>query len=186
MATKLAVALILVVVGHPVVTVAQSNPSGVMGDLISQVDQVETKIVGLAKAIPEPAYDWRPGDGVRSVSEVFRHVAGENYFVAAKIAGTIPPSATGITGKAHKEALSYEERKMTRAQVISALEQSFAFLKQSMANTPADRLESLTDYSGNKITTRNAWLHTTTHLHEHLGQLIAYARSNRVVPPWSR
>ena len=30
------------------------------------------------------------------------------------------------------------------------------------------------------------WIGATTHLHEHLGQLIAYARSNGVVPPWSR
>jgi len=37
------------------------------------------------------------------------------------------------------------------------------------------------------MTTRRAmWIGATTHLHEHLGQLIAYARSNGVVPPWSR
>jgi hypothetical protein len=30
------------------------------------------------------------------------------------------------------------------------------------------------------------WLITATHLHEHLGQLIAYARSNAVTPPWSQ
>jgi hypothetical protein len=30
------------------------------------------------------------------------------------------------------------------------------------------------------------WILTVGHLHEHLGQLIAYARSNNVVPPWSK
>src|SRR4029079_7232844 len=159
---------------------------GVMGDLVAQVASVETKIVGLARAIPESAYDWRPGEGVRSASEVFRQVAGENYFVGAKIGGLMPPADTGITGKAHQEAIAYEERKMTRAELINALEGSFAFLKKSMSNTPVERLESLIDYSGRKIPTRTAWLHATTHLHEHLGQLIAYARSNKVVPPWSR
>jgi hypothetical protein len=34
--------------------------------------------------------------------------------------------------------------------------------------------------------TRTAWLYATTHLHEHAGQMIAYARSNKIVPPWSK
>ena len=37
-----------------------------------------------------------------------------------------------------------------------------------------------------KNTTRGVWIVTATHLHEHLGQLIAYARSNNVTPPWSK
>ena len=162
MAIRMAVALILTVACQPAVVGAQSRSTdGVMGDLVAQVTTVETKIVALARAMPESVYDWRPGDGVRSTSEVLRHVAGENYFVGAKIGGTIPPSDTGITGKAHKEAISYEERTMTRVQVITALEQSFMFLKKSMADTPIDRLESLTDYSGRKATIRTACLYTT-------------------------
>jgi hypothetical protein len=178
---------VLLIVGLPVTVVAQSRPAdSAMADLVAQVSYAETKIVALAKAIPESAYDWRPGDGVRSTSEVFRHVAGENYFVGAKIGGTVPPPDTGITGKAHKEAVAYEERRMSRVDLIRALEQSFAFLKRSMADTPVDRLDSLTDYAGRKVPTRTAWLYATTHLHEHLGQMIAYARSNKIVPPWSK
>jgi uncharacterized damage-inducible protein DinB len=179
--------IVLLIVGLPVTVLAQSRPAdGVMADLVTQVSYAETKIVALAKAIPESAYDWRPGDGVRSTSEVFRHVAGENYFVGAKIGGTVPPADTGITGKTHKEAVAYEERRMRRVELIRALEQSFAFLKRSMADTPLDRLESLTDYSGRSVPTRTAWLYATTHLHEHFGQMIAYARSNKIVPPWSK
>jgi hypothetical protein len=37
-----------------------------------------------------------------------------------------------------------------------------------------------------QTTTRATWIATVTHLHEHLGQLIAYARSNNVTPPWSK
>jgi hypothetical protein len=75
---------------------------------------------------------------------------------------------------------------MSRVDLIRALEQSFAFLKRSMADAPVDRLDSLTDYAGRKVPTRTAWLYATTHLHEHLGQMIAYARSNKIVPPWSK
>jgi uncharacterized damage-inducible protein DinB len=35
------------------------------------------------------------------------------------------------------------------------------------------------------MTVRGALLLATTHMHEHLGQSIAYARTIGVVPPWS-
>ena len=39
---------------------------------------------------------------------------------------------------------------------------------------------------GQPFTMQSAWVLGTTHLHEHLGQLIAYARTNGVKPPWSQ
>ena len=54
------------------------NREGVMGDLLRDVAAVETKIVGLAKAVPDSAYDWRPGKDVRSTREVFVHVVADN------------------------------------------------------------------------------------------------------------
>jgi hypothetical protein len=95
-------------------------------------------------------------------------------------------AGTGITGAAHVETDAYEQRKMTRAQVIDAVEQSFALMKRSMTAMPDARLETMTEYSRQKVTLRSAWTRTTVHIHEHLGQLIAYARTNKIVPPWSK
>jgi hypothetical protein len=102
--------------------------------------------------------------------------------------GTPPPADTGITGNKYTETAAYEERKLTRAEIIAAVEQSFALLKKSMAATPEDKVDAPTEFfgGGRKTTVRSAWIGTATHLHEHLGQLIAYARSNKVVPPWSQ
>ena len=75
---------------------------------------------------------------------------------------------------------------MTRDQAVAALEKSFAHLKKAMAETPDARLDSTVKFFGQDRTVRQVWIATTTHLHEHLGQAIAYARSNGVVPPWSR
>jgi hypothetical protein len=47
-------------------------------------------------------------------------------------------------------------------------------------------MDAQVDMFGQKASTRRVWVMTTTHLHEHLGQLIAYARSNNVKPPWSK
>ena len=183
---KIAMALILTLAGQAVALAQSKSPEGLMGDLITDVTKVEAKVVALAKAIPESAYNWRPSDGVRSTSEVLRHVAADNYFAAANLGGVTAPD-TGIVGKEYKEVTVYEERKLTRTQVIAALEQSFVLLKKAMANTSNENLEATSNYFGTrKVSVRAAWLAATTHLHEHLGQLIAYARSNKIVPPWSR
>ena len=70
--------------------------------------------------------------------------------------------------------------------VIAELTKSFAFLKSSLTGTPDAKMDAQVDMFGQKASTRRVWVMTTTHLHEHLGQLIAYARSNKVVPPWSK
>jgi len=159
------------------------NREGVMGDLLRDVTAVEAKIVGLAKAMPDAAYDWRPGKDVRSTGEVFIHVAADNYFLPA-LMGVAAPAETGIDGKEYKTALAFEKRTMTRDQIIAELEKSFAFLKQSMTDTPDASLEAPAKFSTRKMTNRGLWIAATAHLHEHLGQLIAYARSNNVTPPW--
>ena len=66
------------------------------------------------------------------------------------------------------------------------VEQSFVFLKKTMADTTDAKMETSMKMFGRKSSVRSTWVGTATHLHEHLGQLIAYARSNKVVPPWSK
>ena len=160
------------------------TPGGVMGDLIGDVDQVQTKIVGLAKAMPEAAFEWRPSEGVRSTAETLKHVAADNYFLPA-LMGVAAPAESGVT-KEYETTIAFEKKTMSRDQVIAELEKSFAFLKQSMASFPDAKLAAPIEVFGQKMTNQRLWIATATHLHEHLGQLIAYARSNKVTPPWSK
>lgn len=155
-----------------------------MGDLLKDITDVQTKITGLAKAMPQSTYAWRPSEGVRSTAEVFAHVASDNYFLPAAI-GITAPAETGITND-FKTAAAFEKRAMTRDQLIAELDKSFAFLKASMTAMPDAKLNEAINLFGQKNTNRGLWITTATHLHEHLGQLIAYARSNKVTPPWSK
>ena len=163
---------------------AAQTRTGLMGDLIKDVGDVENKIMGLAKAMPEPAWAWRPSDGTRSTGEVFLHIAADNYLLPALL-GMAAPAETGITTD-YKTAQAFEKKSLGRDAVLAELQKSFAFLKKSMSDTPDAKLDAAVTVFGQKNTTRGMWLMTTTHLHEHLGQLIAYARSNKVVPPWSK
>jgi hypothetical protein len=167
---------LLLAVTHPL---HAQDREGVMGDLLRDVSTVETKTLGLARAIPPTLYEWRPAKGVRSIGEVLVHIAGDNYFLPALI-GVAPPPETGIDGRDNQTVAAFEARPTTRDQIIAELSKSFAFLKQAMNDTPDATLESPPKNSMRKTTVRATWIATATHLHEHLGQLIAIA------PPWSK
>jgi hypothetical protein len=164
------------------VPAAAQAPSGVMDDLLKDVQEAKGKIVGLAKAMPESAWDWRPAPGTRSTKEVFVHVTADNYFIPVG-AGSTAPAATGI-GEDYKTVAAFEKRTRTRDQILAELEQSFTFLEQQMTATTEAKLATPSKWP--KMSTRQLWIASTTHLHEHLGQLIAYARSNKVTPPWTK
>jgi uncharacterized damage-inducible protein DinB len=166
-------------------TAAAAQTAPVVTDLMNDVSQVEQKLIGLAKAMPAAKYEWRPGTGVRSVGEVFHHVARDNYLIPAAIGIPADP-ATGIKGEDYKTAMAFEKRQLKQDEIVAELEKSFAHLKKAMAGTSADKIDSKVSLFGQSFTMQQTWILATTHLHEHLGQAIAYARSNGVVPPWSQ
>lgn len=161
------------------------TPDGLMGELLNDLASAEKKVLALARAMPEASWTWRPAGeaNVRSTGEVFQHIAADNYLLPV-LAGATAPAETGIT-RDYKTVQAFEKKTMSRDAVIAELEKSFAFLRTSMSASDG-KLESPIDMFGRKSTTRGLWVTTLTHLHEHLGQLIAYARSNKVTPPWSK
>jgi uncharacterized damage-inducible protein DinB len=164
--------------------VAQQR-AGLMGDLMKDIDDVQEKLTGLAKAIPAEKFDWRPGAGVRSVGEVFLHVTADNYVMPFAV-GVDPDPATGINMKDFKTFAAFEKQKMDRDAMMAAMDKSFAHLRKAMTDTPDAKLDERVKFFGQDMSVRQVWVMTTTHLHEHLGQAIAYARTNGVVPPCSK
>lgn len=162
---------------------AQTAP--VVADLIKDVASVQQKMVALAKAMPQDKYTWRPGAGVRSVSEVFLHVASDNYLMPALV-GASMPATTHLDMKDFKTFSTFEKRTVSNDQAVAELDASFEFLKAAMQRSTAADMSKMVDMFGQKATTQSLWVSATTHLHEHLGQSIAYARMNGVVPPWSK
>jgi len=163
---------------------AAAPTAGLMADILRDVGDVERKVVGLARAVPADKYAWRPAPGVRSVSDVVMHVASDNYLFPA-ILGTPAPQATGVTAD-YKTAQAFEKRQIPRDSAIAELERSFAFLKKTLAAAPEARLGEKVSMFGQQFTMQQAWFLAAVHLHEHLGQFIAYARTNGVTPPWSQ
>lgn len=175
----------VLLIAAPAVHEVAAQPAPLVADLIRDVEGVEKKLIGLAKVTPAEKLAWRPGTGVRSIGEVFLHVASDNYFIPSGFGHAIP-EATGIKAGDFKSLQTYETRNLTREQIVSELEESFAYLKAQMAKTTAATVGNEVSMFGMKTTAQGMWILATTHLHEHLGQSIAYARTNGIVPPWSK
>jgi uncharacterized damage-inducible protein DinB len=162
----------------------QAQPA-VISSLLRDIDQLEQKLIGLAEAMPPAAMEWRPAEGVRSMNEVLMHVAADNYFLPTA-AGVDAPAGTGIRANDYPTVQAYETRRATKDEAIAAVRASFEHLRAAMRRADDASLARRLSVFGMEMTGMDLWVLTTTHLHEHLGQGIAYARSNNVVPPWSR
>ena len=149
-----------------------AKPTGFRGEFLANLNEVEDKIMELAESTPADAYNWRPAPDVRSISEVYMHIAGGNYFLATFVGVEAPK--VGDLEKKYKK----------KAEVVAELKRSFEHLRKA-ANLVND-LEKPVKMFGNQTSHRGVLVTMLSHLHEHLGQSIAYARMNGVVPPWSR
>jgi len=151
-------------------------PAGLKGEMLAWYKDAETKLIQLAEATPEAKYAWRPGKDVRSTGDVFMHVATANYG-APGFWGVKPPE--GFDFATHEKSLT------KKADILKALKDSFAHLEQGFLATADADFDKPVDLFGNKTTVRGGYLLLLAHAHEHLGQSIAYARSNGIVPPWT-
>jgi uncharacterized damage-inducible protein DinB len=158
----------------PVAAQTPAAPKGIRAEMLAQLDDAASKLQQLAEAIPEDKLAWRPGTGVRSCGEVLMHVTGANYYL---------PTFVGV--KAPADA-PQGENVADRATAIQQMRRSFDHARAAIRNTSDADLDKPVTMFGQQTTVRGALLVTVTHAHEHLGQLIAYARSNGITPPWSR
>lgn len=156
---------------------AMASPtSGPRAEFLQEIAYYEQRYTRLAEAMPSEKYSWRPGEGVRSVGEVFAHIASANYGIARALGTAFP---AGIDLKAIT-ALSSDKPKM-----IQALKDSFAHFRGAILalnDADADKPQKMFGY---QTTMRGSFIMITGHFGEHLGQSIAYARVNGVVPPWT-
>lgn len=150
-------------------------PKGFRAEFLANLDDVQSKIIALAEATPAEKFEWRPESDVRSISEVYMHIVGGNYFL---------PTFAGYKAPSNLDR-DMEKNVTTKAAVVAELKKSFDHLRAAAASVNEADLEKPVKMFGNQTTYRGVFLTAISHLHEHLGQSIAYARMNKIAPPWS-
>ena len=149
---------------------------------VMDLDTLQSKFLALSEAFPADKYAWRPAPGVRSVGEVFMHVASEYYVYTPMSYG----AARSPVIPRGPEAFKKFEESSTKADVSKHLKEGFAYMKQALEGLTPEQITGTQKIFGGDRTIIESSLVMTADLHEHLGQLIGYARMNGVKPPWSK
>jgi peptidylprolyl isomerase len=150
-------------------------------DLLLPFGEMEAHVLALAKAVPEDKYFWRPGEGVRSFREVFLHIAYGNRLLLNISNGAKPDDVS----KQVEAQFKAEVEPLTKEKVIQALTESFATIRAALESVRPQGLNREVQFFATATTRRGVLATLDTHIAEHLGQAIAYARVNGIVPPWS-
>ncbi len=170
------------------VSAAQSAPDRaaaleVRKQFRADLDTMYNKFYSLANAIPADKYAWRPAPGVRSIGEVFMHVASE-FYVWTPLSYGAKPSPV-IPGRDEASMKKFEAMS-TKDDVLKNLKDGYAYTKTALDGLDPAAITGAHKMFGGEHTVIDMSFGMGGDLHEHLGQLIAYARSNGVTPPWSK
>ena len=157
-----------------------------------ELEIAERQIVAMAECIPAEQYDWRPAAQARSSSEVFIHVATGNFMLLDVIGVAAPVDLyaqvpadgdarfQGLIRRNDESAASMREKDA----VVDLLKRSLHAVSQSFAKASDGELNRCLNFFGEETTCDESTHGLLAHTEEHMGQMIAYLRFNRIVPPW--
>jgi uncharacterized damage-inducible protein DinB len=151
---------------------AQAQPAGMQAAFGKDAGTLSDKFTGLARVM-SGKYEWKPGQGVRSVGDVLNLIVEEN--------GLLADALTGKTNAGAEPAPITDPGKMQ-----DALKASYANLQKAITGLSDNDLQTHVKLFGRDMTKQGALMLILEDQHEHLGQSIAYARTNGMVPPWSK
>ena len=153
-----------------------AQPPGLWQGYDGEWGHVSSQLIALAEATPAEKFSWRPAEGVRSVSEVYMHIALANLGLLSVTGPRMPAELSAASESAIKD----------KAEVIGWLKRSLEAVRAAHARaTPAD-LSRKVKIANRDATVDGIYLRIIVHANEHMGQSVAYARMMGVVPPWSK
>ncbi|UCD24190.1 MAG: DinB family protein, partial [Gemmatimonadota bacterium] len=155
----------------------QGQSADLRDDLLGHFGRSSRKMEQLSQAVPAELYTWSPGEGVMSIARVYMHIARYNYMYLEENLGIAAPAGVDWP---NFESITDKES------VVELLAQSIEHVKQSVGSMSEADLTRETTLYGRQVAGWAVLVQLVAHMNEHVGQSIAYARMNGIVPPWSR
>jgi len=140
------------------------------------LERVQKRFVDLANAVPADKFAWRPSADSRSFAEVLLHVAGERYGILKMMGASAPD---GFDPKTFEKSTTDKDR------IIGELNNSWDFTKATINGMSNAEFAKLLPKLGPQANAGDVVYILVADAHEHLGQSVAYARVNGIVPPWT-
>ena len=148
---------------------------------VADLRTMKDKFVGLAEAFLANTYDWRPMEGVRSVKDVLILITTEGNGFPTQWGAPVPMGVNADRGAEMQRLQALSKPELT-AELGRAFDNIIGVVERM---DDATRIREIR-FFGQPVHINGAILMAAADMHEHLGQLIAYARTNHIVPPWSR
>src|ERR1700685_2964659 len=148
------------------VPLPQAQPAGVQAAFAKDAGTLSDKFTALARVM-SGKYDWKPGQGVRSVSDVFNLIVTENGMLAGVLSGTPNTGA--------RPAPITDPEKLQEA-----LKASYINLQKAITGLSDNDLQAPVKLFGRDMTKQDALFLILEDQHEHLGKSIASRRTNGV------
>jgi uncharacterized damage-inducible protein DinB len=158
-------------------TAQQKVPEGIWQGYDGEWKHVSQQLIALAEATPADKFAWRPGNGVRSTSEVYMHIAMANFWLLSITGAKVAPADINM---------ELEKSVTSKPEVIAFLKRSLEAVKTAHAAATPKDLEHKVHVVDRDATADGIYLRIIVHANEHMGQLVAYARMTGVTPPWSQ
>ena len=182
--TVLGAAMAAAMLGGAVPATAQMGSRGMTSMKDAQVADLQTmkdKFTSLGAAFSEEQFSWKPMDGTRSVKDVL---------VLMSVEGNLFPTMWGGTAAMGAGANFREEtarlNAMSRTELLAEVGKAFDNIIGQAKGMDDDARMKPVKFFGQDTNAAGAVFMAQSDMHEHLGQLIVYARANQIVPPWSR
>jgi uncharacterized damage-inducible protein DinB len=166
---------LMLLVTPPLDQTPAANASPTIDSVRGMLNLAKDWLTKAAAQVPEEHYAFKPTPDVRSMGEVFGHVADANFAICAMASGQKAPMS-GI-----------EKSKKTKAELTDALTKSFAFCDAAF--------DGLTDARANEVikfflpgthTRLGVLAFNGGHDLEHYGNIVTYMRLKGMVPPSSQ
>jgi hypothetical protein len=148
------------------------------------ITTTEKEVVSAAEAMPECKYSYAPTKGkftgVRTFAQQVKHLAANNYRMAAYILAQAPtPEQESETGP---------DAVKSKVQILGYVKGSFVALHRAMAAiNESNLLDPMAAYPSPRQRTRLQLAEdVVAHSYNHYGQMVEYLRMNGIVPPASR
>jgi uncharacterized damage-inducible protein DinB len=162
------------------------------GEYLWELQIPASQIMALAEAIPADKYSWRPADQARSVSEVFVHIAVGNLLLLDQAGVSAPKDLYGLLESdilprmlaIIRKNLALEKGVTDKAEVVPLLKRALEATQKSFTEATDEGLVGQATFFGQETTVRRVYLRMLAHMNEHMGQMVAYARSMGIPAPW--
>jgi uncharacterized damage-inducible protein DinB len=152
----------------------QAQPDPTIASTKTGLLAVKGYVMKSIDLVPEDMLAFKPTPDIRSMGQLFGHIADANFQICSAATGKKP------------EMQGIEKGKTTKADLKTALEASFKFCEAGFDGlTAATANETVKFFMPGTTTRLGALTFNTAHDFEHYGNLVTYMRLKGLVPPSS-